>query len=68
MRRGVIAAGGPSVPLIECRVCIVGSGAAALNAAVHLRIWGSMTLLLLPSGWGGAPPQMLARTSRPIIG
>jgi succinate dehydrogenase/fumarate reductase flavoprotein subunit len=53
MRRGVIAAGGVSVPVIESRVCIVGSGAAALNAAVHLRRLGVDDVIIVTERVGG---------------
>ncbi len=53
MRRGHIDAGWLRVPLIECRVCIVGSGAAALNAAVHLRRFGVDDVVIVTERLGG---------------
>jgi succinate dehydrogenase/fumarate reductase flavoprotein subunit len=53
MRRGVLAVGRARVPLIESLVCIVGSGAAALNAAVHLRRLGIDDVVIVTERLGG---------------
>ncbi len=53
MRRGHIEAGGTTVPLIECVVCIVGSGAAGLNAAVHLVRLGVEDVVIVTERLGG---------------
>lgn len=53
MRRGFLEAGRLNVPLIECEVAIVGSGAAALNAAVHLRHLGARDVVIVTERLGG---------------
>ncbi len=53
MRRGVIETGGVNLPVIECKVCIVGSGAAALNAAVHLKRLGVGDVVIVTEMLGG---------------
>lgn len=53
MRRGVIEIDGLKIPVIESKVCIVGSGAAALNAAVHLKRLGVGDLVIVTERLGG---------------
>jgi len=43
---------GIEIPCITCRVVVVGSGAAALNAAVHLRRFGVDDILIVTEGLG----------------
>ena len=53
MRRAKLTVAGMDVPLIECRVSIVGSGAAGLNAAVHLRRLGVDDVIIVTERLGG---------------
>ena len=53
MRRGSLQAGRYTIPLIECGVCVVGSGAAGLGAAVHLRHLGVSDVVIVTERLGG---------------
>ncbi len=52
MKRDSIHVDGLDIPLLSVRVLVVGSGAASLNAAVHLKRFGIDDLLLLTEGLG----------------
>jgi succinate dehydrogenase/fumarate reductase flavoprotein subunit len=53
MRRGYLITGRDRVPLIECRVCVVGSGAAGLGTAVHLGRMGVSDVVIVTERLGG---------------
>ncbi|MBN1883733.1 MAG: FAD-binding protein [Deltaproteobacteria bacterium] len=53
MERGSIIVDGIDVPVIACRVCVVGSGAASLNGAVHLKRMGVDDVVVVTERLGG---------------
>lgn len=53
MERGSVTIDGVDVPVIACRVCVVGSGAASLNGAVHLARMGVDDVVIVTERLGG---------------
>lgn len=53
MERGVIELEGIQLPLYSLNTLIVGSGAAALNAALHLFEQGQRDIAIVTDEWGG---------------
>ena len=53
MERATIAVNGTLLPLYRCHTLIIGSGAAALNCAVHLNGFGVEDILIVTEQLGG---------------
>ena len=53
MRRSEIECGGTRLPLYSLNTLIIGSGAAALNAAVNLFEKGQKDIAIATDNWGG---------------
>ena len=53
MERGSVTIDGVDIPVIACRVCVVGSGAASLNGAVHLARMGVDDVVIVTERLGG---------------
>jgi succinate dehydrogenase/fumarate reductase flavoprotein subunit len=53
MERATIAVNGTLLPLYRCYTLIIGSGAAALNCAVHLNGFGVEDILIVTEQLGG---------------
>ena len=53
MERGSVTIDGVDVPVIACRVCVVGSGAASLNGAAHLARMGVDDVVIVTERLGG---------------
>jgi len=53
VERGSVTIDGVDVPVIACRVCVVGSGAASLNGAVHLARMGVDDVVIVTERLGG---------------
>lgn len=53
VRKRSVALGGVTIPLYSVNTIIIGSGAAALSAAVHLYEMGQKDIVIATERWGG---------------
>lgn len=52
MKQSVLSIGGVSLPIVSLNTLVIGSGAAALSAAVHLIRYGQKDIAVVTEKWG----------------